>query len=198
MMLACLLLLLAAPQSRDDGAGMAIEMRSVSAQVAALRLEMTAFRLEMKERQEAVEAVKTDLAGMREDSRRERASVAGPFLASPPVGSDSLGVAKGAVFAPRIEAESPRRRDTILLKVKRIEPGALRTVAEVEFPPDGVFAELPIDQSGALYLVEWSTTEGQVYNLVLRDGASGQPAATVPVKALQNQGRFVFVGYRVE
>ena len=57
---------------------------------------------------------------------------------------------------------------------------------------------LPIDQNGALYLVEWSTTDGQSYNLVLRDGASGQPAATVPVKPLQSQGRFVFVGYRVE
>jgi hypothetical protein len=65
-------------------------------------------------------------------------------------------------------------------------------------PPDAVFADLPIDQNGALYLVEWSTTDGQSYNLVLRDGASGQPAATVPVKPLQNQGRFVFVGYRVE
>jgi hypothetical protein len=197
-MLTCLLLLLAMPQSRDDGAGMAIEMRSVSAQVAALRHEMIAFRLEMKERQEAIEAVKTDLAAMREEGRRERASVAGPFLSSPPTGSDSLGVAKGPVFAPRIEAESPRRRDTILLKVKRIEPGAVRLVGEVEFPPDGVSAELPIDQNGALYLVEWSTTDGQIYNLVLRDGASGQPAATVPVKPLQSQGRFVFVGYRVE
>jgi hypothetical protein len=197
-MIACLLLLLAAPQSRDDGAGMAIEMRSVSAQVAALRFEMTAFRLGMKERLEAIEAVKTDLAAMREEARRDRASVAGPFLSSPPAGSDSLGVAKGAVFAPRVEAESPRRRDTILLKVKRIEPGAVRTVGEVEFPPDGVFAELPIDQNGGLYLVEWSTTDGHSYNLVLRDGASGQPAATVPVKPLQSQGRFVFVGYRVE
>jgi len=197
-MLFCLLLLLATPQSRDEGAGMAIEMRSVSAQVAALRLEMTAFRLEMKERQEAVEAVKTDLAALREDARRDRTSVAGPFRASPPTGSDSLGVAKGPVFLPRVEAESPRRRDTVQLKVKRIEPGAVRTVGEVELPPDAVFADLPIDQNGALYLVEWSTTDGQSYNLVLRDGASGQPAATVPVKPLQSQGRFVFVGYRVE
>ena len=197
-MLACLLLLLAAPPSRDDGIGMAIEMRSVSAQVSVLRSEMTAFRLELKERLEAIEAVKTDLAVLREEARRDRTSVAGPFLSSPPTGSDSLGVAKGAVFAPRVEAESPRRRDTVQLKVKRIEPGAVRPVGEVELPPDAVFADLPIDQNGALYLVEWSTTDGQSYNLVLRDGASGQPAATVPVKALQSQGRFVFVGYRVE
>lgn len=196
-MLACLLLLLAAPPSRDDGIGMAIEMRSVSAQVSVLRSEMTAFRLELKERLEAIEAVKTDLAVLRDEARRDRTSLAGPFLSSPPTGSDSLGVAKGPVFAPRIEAESPRRRDTILLKVKRIEPGAVRPVGELEFP-DGVFADLPIDQNGALYLVEWSTTDGQSYNLVLRDGASGQPAATVPVKPLQSQGRFVFVGYRVE
>ena len=82
-MLACLLLLLAMPQGRDDGTGMAIEMRSVSAQVAALRLEMTAFRLEMKERLEAIEAVKTDLAALREEARRDRTSVAGaPTLAN--------------------------------------------------------------------------------------------------------------------
>jgi hypothetical protein len=192
-MLACLLLLLAAPQKPDDSAAIAIEMaRVVQAQLLALRQEMA-------KRDETLDGVKGDLAGFREESRRERgASVAAPFLASPPLGSDSLGVAKGAVLAPRVDAESPRRRDTVQLKVRRVEPGAVRTVAEVELLPDAVSVDLPLDQNGALYLVEWSTTDGQTYNLVLRDGASGQPAATVPVKPLQSQGRFVFVGYRVE
>jgi hypothetical protein len=71
-------------------------------------------------------------------------------------------------------------------------------VAEVELTSDAPSVDLPLDQNGALYLVEWLTAEGQTYNLVLRDGASGQPAASAPVKALQAQGRFVFVGYRVE
>jgi hypothetical protein len=58
--------------------------------------------------------------------------------------------------------------------------------------------DLPIDQNGALYLVEWSTSEGHAYNLVLRDGASGQPAASVPVRERQSEGRFALVGYRVD
>jgi hypothetical protein len=193
-MIACLLLLLAAPQGRDDGgAAMFAEMmRGVELQVAALRTEM-------KQRQEATEGVKTEMAALRDEVRKGAGTpLAAPFLSSPPASSDSLGVAKGPVFAPKVDADSPRRRDTIVLKVKRIEPFAVRLVGEIELVPDAVSIELPLDQNGALYLVEWSTTDGQSYNLVLRDGASGQPAATVPVKPLQSQGRFVFVGYRTE
>jgi len=191
-MLACFLLLLAAPQG--EGMGMALEM------MRGVRLEILELRKEIARREELLEGVRGELAGMREESRRDRsaAPLATPFLASPPPSSDSLGVAKSAVFAPKIDAESPRRRDLVLLKVKRIEPGGLRTVAELEFVPDAVSLDLPLDENGALYLVEWSTTDGQTYNLVLRDGASGQPAATVPVRPYQSSGRFVFVGYRVE
>jgi hypothetical protein len=194
-MLACLLLLLAAPQGKEsDSLALAAEMmRGVNAQVAALRAELV-------QRHEAIEGLKGALAAVQEDVKRGRteAPVSAPFLAAPPAGSDSLGVAKAAVFAPRVDTESPRRRDTILLKLKRVEPGAIRTVAEVELVPDQSGVDLPLDQNGALFIVEWSTSEGQTYNLVLRDGASGQPVATVPVKPLQSQGRFVFVGYRVE
>ncbi|HSB60824.1 MAG TPA: hypothetical protein VLI67_03850 [Vicinamibacteria bacterium] len=193
-MLTCLLLLLAVPQGQNEAMGMAMEMmRGVNAQILDLRREL-------QKRHEVLDALKGDLTTMREEARRERAAtpLATSFLASPPAGSDSLGVARAAVFAPRIEAESPRRRDTVLLKVKRIEPGAVKTVGDLEFLADAVSVDLPLDQNGALYLVEWSTSDGQTYNLVLRDGASGQPAATVPVKPLQSQGRFVFVGYRVE
>ncbi|HSD28042.1 MAG TPA: hypothetical protein VLL75_12115, partial [Vicinamibacteria bacterium] len=121
-----------------------------------------------------------------------------PSSPPPPAGSDRLGVAKGAVFAPRVEVDSFLRHDTVLLKLRRVDASAVRPVAEVELTPDANGVDLPIDQSGALYLVEWSTSEGHVYNLVLRDGASGQPAASVPVKEKQNEGRFVLVGYRVE
>ena len=55
-----------------------------------------------------------------------------------------------------------------------------------------------LDDSGALYVVDWETSEGHVYNLVLRDGASEQPAASVRVHEYQGRGRFAFVGYRVE
>jgi hypothetical protein len=145
--------------------------------------------------------VREELAATREDLRelKDRPQpVAAPFLAAPPPSSDRLGVARTAVFAPRVEVESFLRHDTVTLKVRRVEAGAVRTVADVELTPDASGVDLPIDQSGALYVVEWSTSEGHAYNLVLRDGASGQPAASVPVKEKQSEGRFVLVGYRLE
>jgi hypothetical protein len=195
-MLALVVLLLSPVQEPGAAVGAMID------EVRRLRAEVSSLRLELFQRTDAVLAMKGDIGALREEVRssRERAapSVAAPFLAGPPVPSDLLGVAKTAVFAPRVEADSTRRRDTVTLRVKRIEAGAIQKVAEVELQSDAAGVELPLDQNGALYLVEWVTTEGQSYNLVLKDGASGQPAASAPVKALQAQGRFVFVGYRVE
>jgi hypothetical protein len=195
-MLAIALFLLAPLQ--EPGA----EVGAMIGEVRRLRAEVSSLRLELFQRTDAVLAMKGDLGALRDEVRssRERgaSSVAAPFLSGPPVPSDLLGVAKTAVFAPRVEADSTRRRDTVTLRVKRIEAGALHKVAEVELTSDAPSVDLPLDQNGALYLVEWLTTEGQTYNLVLKDGASGQPAASAPVKALQAQGRFVFVGYRVE
>ena len=45
---------------------------------------------------------------------------------------------------------------------------------------------------------EWQTSEGHSYALVLEDGASGLPAATVQVRPQQTKGRFLFVAYRVD
>lgn len=195
-MLALVVMLLAPVQEPGAAVGAMID------EVRRLRAEVSSLRLELFQRTDAVLAMKNDIGTLRDEVRssRERAapSVAAPFLAGPPVPSDLLGVAKSAVFAPRVEADSTRRRDTVMLRVKRIEAGAILKVAEVELQSDAAGVELPLDQNGALYLVEWVTTEGQSYNLVLKDGASGQPAASAPVKALQAQGRFVFVGYRVE
>jgi hypothetical protein len=178
------------------------EVGAMIGEVRRLRAEVSTLRLELFQRTDALLAMKNDVGALRDEVRasRERAapSVAAPFLSGPPVPSDLLGVAKTAVFAPRVEADSTRRRDTVTLRVKRIEAGAIHKVAEVELTSDAPSVDLPLDQNGALYLVEWLTAEGQTYNLVLRDGASGQPAASAPVKALQAQGRFVFVGYRVE
>ena len=109
-----------------------------------------------------------------------------------------MGVAKVAVFAPRLEAEAQRRRDIVFLKVRRVETGLVRLVAELELPADQPGVDLPIDQSGALYIVDWTTSDGNAYGLQLKDGTSAQVVATVQVKQLQSQGRFIFVGYRVE
>ncbi|MGH6784244.1 MAG: hypothetical protein ACREBP_06410, partial [Sphingomicrobium sp.] len=120
-----------------------------------------------------------------------------PFMAAPPPSSDAVGVAKTVVFAPRIEPDTTKRRDLVILKVRRVEAGGVQLVGERELGnEDGV--DLPIDQNGALYIVDWSTAEGQPYNLILRDGTSGQAAASAQVRIQQIQGKFIFVGYRAE
>jgi hypothetical protein len=177
------------------------EETALRSEVMRLQTELALLRDTQKRRDEFLENVRQELVGVRGDvhEMRERPQpVAAPFLAGPPASSDKLGVARGAVFAPRIEVDSFLRHDTVVLKLRRVEASAVRLVAEVQLDPDENGVDLPIDQSGALYIVEWSTSEGHVYNLVLRDGASGQPAASVPVKEKQNEGRFVLVGYRVE
>ncbi len=174
---------------------------ALRSEVTRLQSEVALLRGALSERDSLLGTVREELAGTRTDLRelRDRPQpVAAPFLASPPAGSDKLGVAKGAVLAPRIEVESFVRHDTVVLKLRRVEAAVVRTVAEVELTPDASGVDLPIDQSGALYLVEWATSEGHVYNLVLRDGASGQLAASVPVKEKQSEGRFAFVAYRVD
>jgi hypothetical protein len=191
-MYALALLLLLGPAQEPD---------ALRQEMNRLQSEVTLLNGALRERDALLSTVREELAGVREDLHelRDRPQpVAAPFLASPPPSSDKLGVAKGAVLAPRVEVDSFLRHDTVVLKVRRVEAGAVRTVAELELTPDANGVDLPIDQSGALYLVEWSTSEGHVYNLVLRDGASGQPVASVPVKEKQNEGRFALVGYRVD
>jgi hypothetical protein len=179
-----------------------------SAEVAALqavvqRLEDKVAALDTKVRRtgDELDGLKGDLklvdAGVTDLRSRPVTPPSGPFMAAPPPSSDAVGVAKTVVFAPRIEVDTIRRRDLVSLKLRRVEAGGARLIAEKELGNDeGV--DLPIDQNGALYIVEWSTTEGQTYNLLLRDGTSGQTAATAQVKVLQTQGRFLFVGYRTE
>jgi hypothetical protein len=191
-------LLAAAPRSRGD------ELNDLRGEVGRLRGEMSRMETARRERDEAIAGMRSDVRALTEgldgirENLKDRAAIAAPFLAAPPPSSDTVGVAKFAVFAPRFEAESPRRRDTVFLKIRRIDAGAIRTVAEIELGSDQPTVDVPLDQNGALYLVEWSTSEGHNYSLVLKDGASGLPAATVQVKPLQAQGRFLFVGYRVD
>jgi hypothetical protein len=195
---ALVLLALPAQQgSRPDAeAAQALaEVRSLHAQVAILHREA---RL----RAEAVEALKKDVGGLADDvgalKESLAASVAGPFLSAPPPSSDAVGVAKVAVFAPRLEIDATRRHDSLSIRMRRVEPGAVRVIGDLDFSSDQAGLDLPLDQNGALYVVEWSTSEGHAYSLSLRDGASGQTAAVVQVKPQQGKGRFIFVGYRVE
>jgi hypothetical protein len=197
MLALALFMLAAAPQSStaaDDATALRSEMK---------RLETENRRLggAVREREALLDDVRQELGAVREDVKelKERSQpVAAPFLAAPPTGSDRLGVARTAVFAPRVDVDSFRRHDTVVLKLRRVEATAIHTIAELELTPDLAGIELPIDQNGALYIVEWSTSEGHLYDLVLRDGASGQPLASVPVKDKQNEGRFVLVGYKVD
>ena len=177
------------------------EAEPLRLEVNRLKGEVSLLQSALHERDALLGTVREELVGAREDVRdlKERPQpVAAPFLAAPPPSSDKLGVARTALFAPRVDVESFLRHDTVVLKLRRVEAGSVRNVAELELTPDASGVDLPIDQSGALYLVEWSTSEGHFYNLLLRDGASGQPAASVPVKEKQSEGRFAFVGYRVD
>jgi len=188
-----LALFLGPQASSDDVAALQAELDRLRSKVAAM--ESTA-----RQRDEALDAVKENLkaveAGVTELRSRPVLPPSAPFAAAPPPSSDAVGVAKTVVFAPRIEVDSLKRRDLVMLKVRRLEPSGTKLIAEKELGEEGV--ELPIDLNGALYIVEWSTTEGQNYNLLLRDGTSGLTADTAQVRVQQSQGRFIFVGYRVE
>lgn len=189
-----LLLLAPAPAAPQEAEALRSELARVQAELRVLRGEVAARDVFLGTVREELTGVRGELKALRERPQ----PVAAPFLAAPPTGSDRLGVAKTAVFAPRVEVESFLRHDTVQLKLKRVEASGVRTVAELELTPDLSGIDLPLDESGALYLVDWATSEGHVYNLVLRDGASGQLAASAPVKEKQAEGRFALVGYRVE
>jgi hypothetical protein len=188
---------LAAQRPADDsGVVLASEMGRV-------RERLVEVTQRLRERTDELETTQREVRGMaRElDGLKERLSgpiVAAPFLAAPPPSSDTAGIAKTAVLAPKIDIDAPGRHDLVFFKLARIETGGVRVVAERELSSAEYSLELPIDQNGALYVVSWTTAEGYTFPLVLRDGASGQTAATTQVKQLQREGRFVFVGYRVE
>ena len=178
------------------------EVAVLRAEMGRLRGEMSALESEKKRWEAGVSELRESMKAVTEgvDVLRDRVAtpVAAPFLSAPPPSSDTVGVAKVAVFAPRVEAEAQRRRDIVFLKLKRVEAGQVKLVAEVELPADQAGVDLPLDQNGALYIVEWATSDGNAFNLQLKDGTSALTAAFVQVKTLQSQGRFIFVGYRVE
>ncbi|MCM2254491.1 MAG: hypothetical protein NDJ94_02350 [Vicinamibacteria bacterium] len=151
----------------------------------------------------------TALAAALEDQRRLLADRATPeataadpalaFLAGAPAASDSAGVARAVVFEPRIVSDQPRRHDLVTLRLRRVEAQRSATLAELDLGGDqAAGVALPLDRNGALYVVEWATSEGQTFSLVLRDGLTGATAAQVKVTAAQARGAFVFVGYRLD
>ena len=171
-------------------------------EVGRLRAQLINVEGMVRVREEQLGTLARELREMGQDVKALRVPapqpMAGPFLSGPPPSSDTAGVAKVAVFAPRVEVDSSKRHDSVTLRVRRIEADSVTTVGENEIGRDTLGADITLDRSGALYVVEWSTTEGHTYNLLLRDGASGLIAATVAVKPLQAQGRFLFVGYRLD
>jgi hypothetical protein len=176
------------------------EISALQDELARLKSDVTTLETKSRQRDDALDAMKADLkaveAGVTELRSRPVTPPSGPFMAAPPPSSDAVGVAKTVVFAPRIEADTVKRRDLVILKVRRVDASGVQLIGEKELGEEGV--DLPIDQNGALYIVDWSTTEGPTYNLILRDGTSGQSAATAQVRIQQSQGKFIFVGYRAE
>lgn len=170
------------------------------AEIRSLQEQVRELSRHLKERDEATAEMGLSLKAMAAEVAQVRERVLAPaaaFAAAPPPSSDAVGIAKTVVFAPRVEVDSGKRRDLVFLKIKRVEPGRLQPVAEVELGHDGS-TPLPLDQNGALYVVDWSTSDGHNYDMLLRDGATGQAVATVLVRPLVSQGRFVFVGYKLE
>jgi hypothetical protein len=189
-----------AAQGGEDVMRLTGDLVRLAAEVRGLREQLALQELALRKRDEGLaqmsqemHALASDVAGLKD----RPASVSAAFIAGPPQPSDAMGVAKAMVFAPRVEADLARRRENVSLRVRRIEAGEIKRVGEVELGSESS-VELPLEQNGALYVVEWSTTEGASFNLVLRDGASGQVAASAQVKPQQSQGRFLFVGSRID
>ena len=174
----------------------------IEAQVSRLSSEVSSLQGEMRQRDKRLADLAASLETLGGDvgvlKQAVAPSMAAPFLAGPPPSSDNVGIAKTAVLAPRIEVDASRRHDLVLLRVRRLEAEDVRHVADTELGQDQTGVDLPIDRSGSLFVVDWSTTDGQAYALQLKDGATGLAAAVVQVKPFQSSGRFVFVGYRLE
>src|SRR5438046_137127 len=80
------------------------DCEAVASELLQMRRQLVAQELHLKERAEQIDSLGRELRAMGQEmgGLRERMtpSVAGPFLSGPPTSSDSVGVAKVAVFAP--------------------------------------------------------------------------------------------------
>jgi len=166
-------------------------------ELAGLRLQVAALEATLHGRLQEVETALQQLRDGMAGAADAVEPVAAAFLASPPPPSDLVGVADAPVFSPRLAVDSPARHDIVFLEVRRVEPRGATLVGETELSEAIAAAVLPLDRNGALYVVDWETSEGHDYQLVLRDGLSGRSAATVEVSPYEHTGRFIFVGYGV-
>ena len=196
VMIPLALFVLLAPQE-----GRAVDLEPVMGEIRGLRQQVALLELAIRQRDGALDEMRTQLRALGSELAEVKDRAAAPptsaFMSGPPLASDSVGVARAVVFAPRLEGDNVRRRDLVKVRVRRVEPGGFRPVGEVELGQDGT-VDLPIDQNGALYVADWSTGDGQTFTLVLRDGGSLQEAASVKVRPEQAQGHFLFVGYRLQ
>ena len=172
-------------------------------EISRLRGRVAFLEEQLKQRDDLLSGMGKDLKALADalgdvKERLGPAPLGGPFLEAPPPASDTVGVAKQVVLQPRLEVDSAVRHDLVSLRLRRIETSGVRTVADFELGVDVLGVDIPIDQNGAVYLLEWSTSEGFNYNLVLRDAATGRTATLVQVKQLQNSGRVLFVGYKLD
>jgi hypothetical protein len=192
----------AAAQQQGQGQSQGQEMGAMLGELNLIQRQLAEVSQALRARGEAIAELRKEVGELGQQLAAQRGeaapSLAAPFLAAPPASSDALGVAKAPVFSPRLEIDSQRRHDILSVKLLRVTARGTVSVGELEFGNDSASVPLPIDRNGELYVVEWSTSEGHTYALTLRDGLSGQPAATVPVKPRDTQGRLVFVGYRLE
>lgn len=187
--------------------GSVAEREALAWQVQQLRAELAVQAQAQRQRDELLDKLQREAKASSEALQattdrlvelQGQAALSSLFLSASPSASDANGVAKALLFAPRLEIDSARRHDTLFVKLRRVEPQAIKTVATLELGASENSLALPSDRNGALYLLEWSTIEGFSFALVLRDGASEQPAATVQVKPQQNEGRFLFVAARLD
>jgi hypothetical protein len=174
-------------RAQEDCSGLRADVSRLEAQVS----DKDSIVREMRDEAQATSREVAELRG------RLEGLVAGPFLASPPPGSDTAGVAQHAVFAPRLEVDLAQRHDLVSFVLRRVEMRSAPTVASFDLVADQESVPVPVDLNGALYVIDWVTSEGYTLTLVLRDGATGNAAATTQVRPQQRSGRFIFVGYAV-
>ncbi len=198
--LACLLPVSASAQGVGPRPDAGDELRRLRGELIALNVALAQHNATLLTLQRDVKRVGEDLATVKEivGALSTLPVVANSFLVSPPPGADALGVAKAVLFEPRLQLESARRHDTLFVTLRRIEPADVKLIAQLELGASETGLDLPIDRNGALYAVEWSTEEGFSFTLSLQDGASEQIATSVQVRPLQNRGRFLFVGSRLQ
>lgn len=175
------------PCAEEDCSGLRADVSRLEAQVSDKDGVIREMRDEAQATSREVAELRRELEGL----------VAAPFLAGPPPGSDTAGVAEHAVFDPCIEVDLSQRHDLISFTLKRVKMHSAPAVRSFDLVADQENVSVPLDRNGALYVAEWVTSEGYTLTLTLRDGLTGQVAATARIRPHQRAGRFIFVGYAV-